>query len=128
MSKSGQGVTVLVVDDEAPMRKLIAAILEPEGYGVIEASSGDEALACCEQYRVDIIVTDLVMSGLNGIDLILALKKLYCSIPVIAISGGGGISGRFDYLEISSLLGAKFVLKKPFEKNILLERIAQSRV
>lgn len=125
MSSQETKTTVLVVDDEAPMRKLIAAMLEPAGYNTIEASSGDQALVQCHQHEVDIIVTDLVMAGLNGIDLILALKKEHSQIPIIAISGGGGISGRFDYLEISSLLGAKFVLKKPFDKEQLLNLLNQ---
>ncbi len=111
---------VLVVDDEPSMRNLIRAMLETSGYQVIEASCGEDALVRCEEHKVDIIVTDLVMPGLNGIDLILALKQKHSVIPMVAISGGGGISGRFDYLEISTLIGANSVLKKPFDKTQLL--------
>ncbi len=113
-------IMVLVVDDESTMRNLIRAMLETTGYQVIEASGGGDALAMCEQHSVDIIITDLVMGGLNGIDLILALKKMHSVIPIVAISGGGGISGRFDYLEISALIGANSVLKKPFDKTQLI--------
>ncbi len=122
--QSENKINVLVVDDEASMRKLIRAMLETSGYQVIEADSGNEALDKCKQHSIDIIITDLVMAGLNGIDLILALKEQHSVIPIIAISGGGGISGRFDYLEISSLLGASSVLKKPFDKAQLLSTIA----
>ncbi|MCK5091731.1 MAG: response regulator, partial [Gammaproteobacteria bacterium] len=47
-------------------------------------------------------------------DLIMDVKKEFPDIPVIAISGGGGITGRYDYLEIAKLVGAKNILKKPF--------------
>jgi len=105
---------VLVVDDEASVRDMVKAMIEPDGYNVIEAGNGAEAVDACRGASVDLIITDIVMPGKNGIDLIMAVKKDYPDVPVIAISGGGGITGRFDYLEIAKLVGAKNILKKPF--------------
>lgn len=105
---------ILVVDDEPSVRYMVKEMIEPVGYDVIEAANGVEASNICKEVPVDLIVTDIVMPDKNGIDLIMELKKEYPNIPVIAISGGGGITGRYDYLEIARLVGAKNILKKPF--------------
>lgn len=65
------------------------------------------------------------MPGKNGIDLIMEVKKDYPDIPVIAFSGGGGITGRFDYLKISKLVGADIILKKPFELQELRSAVSE---
>ena len=106
--------TVLVVDDEESVREMVVKMIEPVGYNVIEAGNGAEARDVCEEASVDLIITDIVMPEKNGIDLIMEVKKEYPDTPVIAISGGGGIAGRYDYLEIAKLVGAKNILKKPF--------------
>ncbi|MCK4950267.1 MAG: response regulator [Gammaproteobacteria bacterium] len=106
--------TVLVVDDEESVRDMVTKMIEPAGYDVIEAGNGAEACDACKEAPVDLIITDIVMPEKNGIDLIMDVKKEFPDIPVIAISGGGGITGRYDYLEIAKLVGAKNILKKPF--------------
>ncbi len=93
---------------------MVAAMIEPAGYQVIGASNGAVAYDVCKEAPVDLIITDIVMPVRNGIDLIMDINKKYPHIPVIAISGGGGITGRYDYLEIAKLVGAKNVLRKPF--------------
>lgn len=107
-------VRILVVDDEESVRDMVKAMIEPAGYDVIEAGNGAEACDACKEAPVDLIITDIVMPEKNGIDLIMDVKKEYPDIPVIAISGGGGITGRYDYLEIAKLVGAENILKKPF--------------
>jgi len=106
---------VLVVDDEPSVRNMVAAMIEPAGYDVIEAVNGAEAVNTCKKVPVDLIITDIVMPKKNGIDLIMEIKKEFPDTPIIAISGGGGIEGRYNYLEIAKLIGANYVLKKPFE-------------
>ncbi len=105
---------ILVVDDESSVRDMVAAMIEPAGYDVLLASNGVEAIAACRGGTVNLIITDIVMPEKNGIDLIMEAKKEFPEIPVIAVSGGGGIEGRYDYLEIAKLVGAKNILKKPF--------------
>ena len=105
---------ILVVDDEESVREMLTQMLEPAGYDVIEAGNGVEACDACKELPVDLIITDIVMPEKNGIDLIMDVKNKFPNTPVIAISGGGGITGRFDYLEIAKLVGAKNILKKPF--------------
>ena len=116
---------ILVVDDETSVRTMLVAMVKPDGYEMIEASNGEEAMAAFNDVTVDLVITDIVMPVKNGIDLTMELKKTHPDIPVIAISGGGGISGRYDYLEIAKLVGAKNILKKPFTRNELCSVVAE---
>lgn len=105
---------VLIVDDEAQMRGLLEDLLEGD-YQVLTASNGAEALQLLERDGAELIITDLVMPQMNGIDLVMAVRQQYPALKIIAISGGGGISGRFDYLPVANLVGAARVIRKPFE-------------
>ncbi|HEC12462.1 MAG TPA: response regulator [Acidiferrobacteraceae bacterium] len=117
---------VLIVDDEESVRVMVAAMIKPDGYNVTEAASGAEACDACKESPVDLIITDIVMPEKNGIDLIRYVKKEYPDIAVIAISGGGGIEGRYDYLEIARLVGADNILKKPFELRELRSAVSEA--
>ena len=106
---------ILVVDDEEQVVTLMAEILSQDRHEVVTAATGKEGV---EKYRAesfDLVITDLVMPEKSGLDLIMELRKSNPDIKVIAISGGGGIQGRFDYLPIAKLIGASHVLKKPFQ-------------
>jgi DNA-binding NtrC family response regulator len=105
---------VLIVDDETQMRGLLEDLLEGD-YQVLTASNGAEALQLLERDGAELIITDLVMPKMNGIDLVMAVRKQYPALKIIAISGGGGITGRFDYLPVANLVGAARVIRKPFE-------------
>ena len=111
---------ILIVDDEVPVRKMIHKIIEPNGYDVLEAENGIEAEKIVNASNIDLLITDIVMPGMHGLDLIMSVKKSNPELPVIAISGGGGIAGRFDYLEIASMVGAENIIRKPFSKDELL--------
>lgn len=114
-------IKILIVDDEPSVLKMLRKMLKDESDDIIEASNGEEAIQLCQQHKIDLLITDIVMPKKHGIDLIMEVKKINPNLPVIAISGGGGISGRFDYLEIAELLGAKNILHKPFDARDLRE-------
>lgn len=118
--------TVLVVDDEDSVRELVIAMIEPLGYDIVEATNGEEASAACKATTLDLIITDIVMPDKNGIDFIMEVKKEYPDVPVIAISGGGGIAGRYDYLKIAKLVGAHNILKKPFDAKELRTAVSEA--
>jgi len=105
---------ILVVDDEQNIRTILCDTLIKEQYEVFEASSGLEATDIIDKQSIDLIITDLVMPGKTGLDLIMEIREKHPDITIIAISGGGGINGRFDYLPIAQLIGANNILKKPF--------------
>jgi len=117
---------ILVIDDETPIRSMLRDVLEQDSHEVKEACNGKEAFSIFRESEFDLIITDLVMPEKSGIDLIMELKKEFPDIKVIAISGGGGITGRFDYLPIAKLIGAKAILNKPFHMNELRETITET--
>ena len=116
---------ILVVDDEAPVRNLLKDVLEKEGYTVFTAETGVKASTIYDSNDIDLIITDLVMPEKGGIDLIMELKKKEPNIKVIAISGGGGITGRFDYLPIAKLVGASEIIAKPFQVTEIRAQVAK---
>ncbi len=108
---------VMVVDDEEAVRQLFQEILIGSGHIVIEAENGEEAIKILNTMSIDLVVTDLVMPEKSGLELIMDIAEIHPKLPIIAISGGGGITGRFDYLPIAKLIGAKRIVNKPFKIN-----------
>jgi DNA-binding NtrC family response regulator len=105
---------VLVVDDEKPVRDMVGEMVESFGLQVVTTDTSDDAINICGNDSIDILITDIVMPERNGLDLIMEFKKKFPAIPIIAVSGGGGITGQYDYLQIAKLIGAKNILRKPF--------------
>lgn len=116
---------ILIVDDEASVREMIEEMLIRENYELISVENGVQATQELSKSAIDIVITDIVMDKENGIDLIMDMKKKYAEIPVVAISGGGGIEGRFNYLEIAKLVGADRILKKPFTADVLRKTLRE---
>ncbi|VAW54349.1 hypothetical protein MNBD_GAMMA07-356 [hydrothermal vent metagenome] len=114
---------ILVVDDEPSILELIKEALNDE-YNVLTAESASDAFKIATDNTIDLIVSDLVMPDKNGIDMIMEFKKNEPDIKILAISGGGGITGRFDYLPIAKLIGAENTLKKPFTMSELKTSIS----
>ena len=117
--------SILVVDDEQPVCDMIKDMLEPAGYDVTSTLSASQALSIFKESARDLIITDMVMPETTGIDLIMKIKEMEPSVKILAISGGGGINGRFDYLAVAELLGAKSILKKPFSLSDLRSKVKE---
>lgn len=116
------GQRILIVDDDDGVRAYLSNILEREGYEVAEASDGEMAL---EQFRMkpaDLIITDIIMPGKEGIELILDFRSDHPDLPIIAISGGGRINPD-DYLKTAELIGAQRAIAKPIERTKILKAI-----
>ena len=92
------------------------------GHTVIEARDGIEGLAKYPADGVDLVITDIVMPGKEGIEVIMELRLLYPQLKIIAISGGGRVAPT-DYLRIATFLGAARMLAKPFYNLDLLAAI-----
>jgi two-component system, NtrC family, nitrogen regulation response regulator NtrX len=98
---------ILITDDEKSIRNILRDILEFEKYDVAEAENGEEALSVIEKKPVDLVVLDIKMKGMDGIEVLEKIKQLRPELPVIMISGHGTISiavdaakkGAFDFLE-----------------------------
>ncbi len=115
---------ILIADDEAVIRMMFRAFLERDGFDVLEAANGNEALAVCRKERPDLIIIDLIMPDKEGIETIMELKQLYPDLKIIAISGGGRIRAG-EYLTIAATFGVDQTLQKPIEREELL-RVVRS--
>ena len=105
---------ILVVDDETGIITILKEMLLKMGYGVQTASGGTEALERLSGGGVDLVVTDIVMPDVDGLELISIVQSRYPSTQIIAISGGGSQAGPEDYLRDAKDLGATRCLTKPF--------------
>jgi CheY-like chemotaxis protein len=108
-----------VVDDDAAVRDLVAAMLETGGYQVAVASNGREALSMLASEGFDVIVTDLVMPEQEGIETIKLIRRDYPLVKVIAMSGAFG----GDYLRIAGYLGAHGTIAKPLRIQTVLDTV-----
>jgi len=104
---------ILVVDDDTAILNVVSDALDHK-YEVFIAESVQDAEDIIQDHEIDLLIADLVMPEKNGIDMIMQFRKTYPNMQIMAISGGGGLSGRFDYLPIAKLVGASITLKKPF--------------
>lgn len=99
-------IRVLVVDDEEAIRRNVKAALEDGGYAVATASDGEQALREADAFGPDVVLTDLRMPGMSGVDLIRALRSRDDTLPTVVVSGAGDVrqamaairEGAWDYL------------------------------
>jgi two-component system response regulator (stage 0 sporulation protein F) len=105
---------VMVVDDDSGIRAGMARYLRMQGHEVIEAGGGGEALRLAAHVEVDLVITDINMPDVDGIEVIMKLTEARAGLPVIAISGGG-LMPKDLLLASADLLGAVRTLSKPFD-------------
>ncbi len=115
--------TILIIDDEAQILALYRAILEREGYRVLESTDGDEGIQICRNESIDLVVTDIIMPGKEGLETILELRKEFPEIGIVAASGGGRL-GPDSYLLLAEKMGAQRILSKPFKREDLLNAVS----
>ena len=112
--------TILVIDAQEPIRALLRAALEADGHEVLEAANG---LLGLERYRAraaDLMITDLRMPEMNGLELMVELNRSAPPVKVIAMSGGLERKGE---LNAARLLGARQTFHKPFDLRAVLEAV-----
>lgn len=113
-----KGATVLVVDDEPPIRRLLRTSLGAQGYTVIEAGSGRDALALVNHDKPDLVILDLGLPDLNGIEFIRAVRA-HSTVPIIVLSVRDDERGKVEALD----LGADDYVTKPFGVEELVARM-----
>ena len=113
---------ILVVDDEKGQREILEMILSGEGYDVTTASSGEAAIKFVHDRRFDLVLSDLKMTGMSGIDLLKELVAFDKSIMVILLTAHGTVDSAFEAKE----LGAFAYLQKPYEREKLLEAVSRA--
>jgi len=95
------------------MRRLLSAGLGADGHVVFEAADGVEGIAMVGRHPVDVVITDILMPNKEGIETIIELRKTRPGLKIVAMSGGGIMSGA-DTLRVARSLGAHATLRKPF--------------
>ncbi|MBI5875339.1 MAG: sigma-54-dependent Fis family transcriptional regulator [Deltaproteobacteria bacterium] len=124
MKKAGYNGTVLVVDDDENVRRLIHAILDNHDLKVITAENGEQALSQLRQGIPDIILLDIMMPGMNGIEVLKKIKEKSISSVVIMMTGYADIGIAVQAMK----LGASEFLTKPFDNHKLISAIDDAMV
>lgn len=120
---------ILLVEDDADFRGALERYLSKVGHDVRAVGGGQAALAALEAGPTDLIVTDLFMPEVDGLQLVNELRKSQSVVPVIAISGGGRFTKEM-MLQTAKALGAAVTLQKPFDLDELgqaVERVLIGR-
>lgn len=116
---------VLVVDDDEAVRSTLQRALSASGYETTTVQDGAEALEAVASHDVDLVVTDINMPTMDGIELVRRLVDQRPDLKVIAISGGGRLP-KDELLTDARLLGAVDVLEKPFDVDALLAHVERA--
>lgn len=121
--KRGNGEWILVVDDEASVRESLRDLLDMAGYKTLTASRGDECLNLLKVHgnRISLLITDLMMPDLNGLELIEEVSHRRPGLPVIASSGA---SDAASFNQLRGSLGAPIFIPKPYSAECLLRAVA----
>jgi CheY-like chemotaxis protein len=105
---------ILIVDDEASIRSLLQIFLQREGHHVEVASDAESAIRMVQQHHVDLIITDIFLPGMDGLELIRNLRRSFPHVKIIALSGGSRRVG-LNPLEEAKALGAAAGFDKPVD-------------
>ena len=120
----GQKAKVCVVDDDDLVRQAMCGTLEEAGFEVLQAAGGIEGLKTIESEKPSVVVLDIVMPDREGLDIVLEVTRRSPDTKILAVSGGGRLSGKEDYLELALQLGAHDALAKPFGRKALTAKVA----
>ena len=112
----------MVIDDDTAILRMVERMLVDTDYHCLPFNDAQTALDSLDHQAVHLIITDIIMPGMEGIEVILNLRATFPNLPVIAISGGGR-SDRADVLHLAKQLGASKILAKPFTRAELLTAI-----
>lgn len=103
--------SILIVDDDTPIRTLLRRILEEDGHRIREAANGNVGLMLYREAPADLVITDILMPERDGMEVTLALTQEFLDARVIAITDA---TGDQNFLNVVKLFGARRVIQKPF--------------
>jgi len=111
--------TILIVDDDPVDQKMMADILAGEGYQTTIATIGPEGIRICQEMRPDLVILDLVMPEMNGIEVLREFKKEFPDIPVVMCSR----AGLEQVVALALRVGAAGYIVKPYDKDTVLQTL-----
>lgn len=115
---------ILVIEDDPTVRLVFSQFLANADYAVLVAENGKVGMAMMEKHRPDLIVTDILMPTMDGLEILMEIRKRQDATPVIAISGGMR-NLPISFLKQARLLGASHVFEKPVPLDVLLDAIRE---
>jgi DNA-binding response OmpR family regulator len=115
---------ILIIDDDEQLRMMLRQFLTRQGYEVEDAPNGENAVRLHRQVAFQLVITDIIMPGKEGLETIKAFRRDSPQVKIIAISGGGRI-GPSHYLDTARRLGAHKALPKPFRPTELIAAIEE---
>jgi len=120
--KNKQNYKILIVDDEANILKVLSALLKKEGYEVTTAESGEDAITHLYEEGLSVVITDLKMPGMDGVELLKTVMRYNADIPVIILTAHGTINNAVEAIKI----GAFDYLTKPFDRDELIQVVKKA--
>ena len=126
--------SILIIDDEEDVRLVLKEVLERAGYEVSVAENGLEGLQLLERDEFDLMITDVIMPGIDGVTTMQRARGMYPNMPVIVITGGGNVApmeyepGAIKtsaFLASATKAGANRTLTKPFGRKDILEAVQE---
>ena len=109
---------VLLIEDDDAVRKVVRMMLERDGHDVTEAGNGRLGLEQLKASAFDLVITDIIMPDMEGVETVMAVRQQYPAVKIIAMSGGDR-TGNMDSLSAAEKLGASATLRKPFTRSAL---------
>lgn len=113
---------ICLIEDDPTVRKVLYKVLSGAGHFVSAASNGREGLELMEHRDFDLVVTDIIMPEMEGIEMIRRVRDSKPDLKIIAMSGGGRV-GNTDFLKIAKNLGADEIIYKPVTRTDFLETV-----
>ena len=117
--------SILLVDDDPIVRMIATDLLREENYAIIEADDGHTAMQIIEAVPLDLIVLDILMPTVDGLEVIRSVKRSHPHIRILAISSGGRRAGAVSYLHTARIFGADEVMVKPLRINVFATTVAR---
>ena len=114
--KSSSSRTILIVDDEEALSQMLNDLLSAEGYKILEANNAAQALGILKSTHVDLMISDIVMPGMDGFELVEKVKELYPQVKIQLVSGYS------DQIQDDVVLHKK-ILYKPYSQFDMIERV-----
>jgi DNA-binding response OmpR family regulator len=114
---------ILLIEDDPTLRFAVSEFLRSEEFDCRDVSSGQEGMELLSEWEPDLIITDLLMPGKDGLQVITEVRELGRAIPILVMTGGGVTITSSPLLDIASTFGANETVLKPFTNSQLLEKI-----
>lgn len=115
-------VKILIIEDDALLRRGLANVVGRLGCGVLEAANGIEGMKCFMQHKPDVIITDILMPEKEGLETIREMRKENPAVRIIAISAGSPMY-KMQFLDLAEKFGASYTFNKPVNPDELISAV-----